>query len=171
MTDAVVAKIAKSPKLEHLEIGGCPDVTRACVAALSRMDRLRVLSLKASAWVDDSTLEELSRLTNLRELAVGSFGGSYWIAGTRRRAGGPNEVTSAGVAHLAKLRNLRVLDLASTQPLTAASLRGLRHLKLTRLDLNHTDIRYDDETASLHELRAIWPEAEVPWWPPLSFGR
>ena len=71
VTDDMVAQFAKLPKLTHLEMSMCPQVTDVGVAHLKGMTQLQFLSL-AGTKVTDAGMLNLAGLTNLKFLRLGS---------------------------------------------------------------------------------------------------
>ncbi len=98
VTDEGLARLARVPRLRHLNLDDCREITSAGLAHLTTLGHLRKLSLNRTA-VDDAGLAHLRALPVLTELSlVGNAG-----------------VTDAGAAHLARCPALRVLRLRDTR--------------------------------------------------------
>jgi hypothetical protein len=70
VTDDLVARIAKLPKLTHLELNMCPKLTNAGFVTLKGMPQLQYLSLP-NGRTDDTTMTYLAGLTNLTGFRMG----------------------------------------------------------------------------------------------------
>jgi Leucine-rich repeat (LRR) protein len=153
--------ISSLEKLRCLAVDG--DVTDAGVAQLSRMHRLRGLSLAGSRvtsrsgavigelqeieWlnldntsIDDTFLESLGTLASLDTLRLGN-----------------TQITDVGIRHLGSLKKLRVLNLSNTRITDGSALYLAGLPKLEILDLSGTDITNQtlsilDNAPSLREL-------------------
>ncbi len=111
VTDEGLAQLARIPRLRHLNLDDCREITSAGMAHLAGLTHLRKLSLNRTA-VDDAGLAHLAALPTLTELSlVGNAG-----------------VTDAGAAHLARCPALKVLQLQDTR----VGDQGLAHLKAAR---------------------------------------
>ena len=83
----------------------------------------------------------------------------------RTVGGGARRVVTPLGARRPSFLNHPSLAVSAVQPLPVSCLRALRELPLEFLGLGWTSIRYDAETADLAALKALWPKAEVLWWP------
>jgi ankyrin repeat protein len=99
--------------------------TRDWDAAVELINAKRVSGLDAHGQMTDAVLERISALPHLTSL----------------RLGGSKALTDAGVRHLARMAQLRHLDLSGTQ-VTDAGLRALRELA----DLEHVSLAWTHVT-------------------------
>ncbi|MBI3861953.1 MAG: hypothetical protein HY290_08650 [Planctomycetia bacterium] len=108
--------------LHAVYLEGCPPITDAGLANLSRMTSLQHLDLNGSQ-ISDAGLEHAGKLVRLHNLDLSN-----------------TQVTDAGLASLRPLQSLRELSLRGTQ-ITGAGLVHLRTLpNLERLDLRLTRV-------------------------------
>lgn len=136
-------------ELEHLKLGGNM-ITGLNLNFLKLLPKLKTLSLRGvqrrnagACWtprITDLDLETLSLLSGLEELDLG-VGIGLGMGGKPAAEGGSNcnltgglQITDLGVAKLAKLKNLRRLDLSGAR-LTTEGIQLLQSLPLERLSL------------------------------------
>jgi hypothetical protein len=160
VTDAELAKVAKYPDLESLDLACCKNVTGAGLVHLRGLKKLRSLRLTFCPGVGDEGAEHLADLAALRSLD---------LDGTR--------VTDEGVKKLRGLTALETLSLSGARCTPAviehlAGMTDLRHLEVSRLltdeNVKHlrrmTDLRHlaagdgplsDEGLARLHGLKEL----------------
>jgi len=136
-------------ELEHLKLGATL-ITGLNLNFLKLLPKLKTLSLRGvqrrnagACWtpnVTDLDLETISLLAGLEELDLG-VGIGLGMGGKPAAPGGGNcrltgglRITDLGVAKLAKLKNLRRLDLSGAR-LTPEGIQVLQSLPLERLSL------------------------------------
>ncbi len=136
-------------QLEEIDFGGSR-ITGINLPMLKLLPKLRKLGISGiqrrnggSCWtatITDLDLDAVAVLSGLEELNLGagvglSREGAPKGGGNNCRATGAVQITSLGVAKLAKLKNLKRLDLSGAR-LSAAGLDALKQLpKLERLSL------------------------------------
>ncbi|NQU22745.1 MAG: hypothetical protein HQ567_15820 [Candidatus Nealsonbacteria bacterium] len=164
--DEAIIHLTGFSKLESLSLYGSR-VSRAGAYELVELSNLRRLYLGSSSRIDDSALEYLGRLKELRELDIGGARGTgvtgaglvrlkrlskLEVLGLSRLS-----LSDEGVAHLKGLTSLKELDLQGAD-LTDA---GLEHLK-TMKGLVSIDLRDTYTTAAGREqLRKALPDAKI----------
>jgi|GEM_PF-2855250 len=141
VTDDMVAQFSKLPKLTHLELSMCPQVTDAGVAHLKGMPQLLFLSL-AETKVTDAGMLHLAGLTNLKFLRLG---GTHITNPSLVNVEGMKQLESLwinetsigddGITHLTGLTNLHAITLAgnSVTGVGLEQLKVLTNLKSLRL--------------------------------------
>jgi len=119
--------VAGIPKLHALKLGGVP--LKASIAealdALAKAGELRRLDLAMVRGVTDESLALLDGIPTLEDLSLDNCRG----------------VTSDGLAHVARLKNLRSLNLVSTQVDDAGIVVLANARNLESLNLNFTRVR------------------------------
>jgi len=133
VTDAGLVHLANLKSLEDLSIGGdaSSDISDAGLAHLKGLTNLRELSIYSKA-ITPAGYAHVAAMTKLRKLILGSSHalGDFELSSIKAlvqledvRVGGEN-MTDAGMADLARLKGLRILEVGG-EKLTAA---GLKHL-------------------------------------------
>ncbi len=132
LTDDGVAHLKDIKTLEYLNLPH-EGITDKGLSYLVELDKLKHLSVPRVHYVDpsmnkeyytDKGLESLSRCRLLEELTVGSIG-----------------ITDAGMSHIVKLQNLKVLNLFGCDKVTNEGLAKLTALKsLKNLNLHETQV-------------------------------
>jgi hypothetical protein len=114
MTDDLLAQVSKLPKLTHLELNMCTQLTDTGLAHLKNMTQLQALALPG-ARVTDATMSNLVSLTKL----------SYF------RMTGAKNLTSAGWAVIQNWKNLQTFWVAegSFKDEDMPYLKGLTQLR------------------------------------------
>jgi hypothetical protein len=146
MTDAALERLAHLDFVTALNLGGSKRLTDDGLRHLARMPKLRELDL--SGWenpITDRGLEVLSRLGELRRFQM------CW----------PQQVSDAGVAHLASCHHLESVDLLGTPTGDGAiaALRGKNGLRRFKSGTQVTDAGL----ALLHEFPMFktWQGGEI----------
>lgn len=125
--DAGLAHLRGLPRLTYLCLYG-PRFTDAGMVHVKAIPSLRIFSIhEAYSRVGNAGLAQISELPNLEILCVGGMRG----------------ITDAGIAHLAKMRSLRKLDIGSSQ----VTDMGLAYLKQIKT-LEHLDLPQDQHNIS-----------------------
>lgn len=132
-TDGDLQQLAGLEKLRELEVGSSNEFTGAGLAHLAAAKHLEVLRIGGRGVGKGGSLEPLRQFTWLRELEFRGFSvddeALAAIAALKELEiiGLPEEITDAGLAHLAGLTRLRRLDL-SNGAITDAGLLHLANL-------------------------------------------
>lgn len=145
-----LAALADLPSLRSLELFNCTGLDERAWADLGRLRSLRRLEVQGAA-VEDPQLAAITGLTELRELHIGGSVMMLTNAGLASIArltslevldlSRASSITAQGLEHLAALGRLRVLSLMGVRPLAAAGVAPLARLAaLEELDLSFTDI-------------------------------
>jgi hypothetical protein len=145
VTDAGLVRLRRLAELRELVLDVAGDAGLANLKGLHELEALAVnaASPGKNRWISDDGLGHLSHLSRLRILAI--------------HPGIVNEqsvqITNAGLAHLARLRNLEFLHISASRITDAglACLRGLKSLKRLELDNSHVTQR------GMQELQASLP--------------
>ena len=178
VTDRAIALIAKLPSIDHLLLTSAPEITDDGLVHFAGMHNLEMVALysdhltgvglahlrglrrlkylSAEGWIDDASLEHVSKLERLESLYIN----------------GVAEITDRGLAQIAKLTNLRFLGLGFGAPHTVdiqdhmtitdeglASLYGLKNLE--SLDLRTTGVT----EAGIDKLQKALPNCKIKWRP------
>jgi peroxiredoxin/Leucine-rich repeat (LRR) protein len=127
ISDAGMVHIQQIKSLEQLKMYNV-DLTDKGLACLAQLSQLKILQIPTTRmprfdddkyWYSDDGLAQLAKLSLLEELHVGS-----------------RHITDTGMTHLAKLKDLKVLNIANAPLLTNDGLAKLKSLKnLERLSL------------------------------------
>lgn len=130
ITDKSMAYLKEVKSLEWLDLPQrdqrITDVGLACLGELSNLRKLHISksSLVNQEYYTDKGLEILVRCHKLEDLSIGSIG-----------------VTDAGLEHIAKLTNLKILGLFGCKSITDTGLASLTTLKsLRRLNIFNSEI-------------------------------
>ena len=165
VSDATIELLEALPELEHLAIGG-NRVGEVGISSLRSLKRLKHLDLSGAQETDsgiwavtvtDLNLDEIADLAGLESLNLASPSKEYVdaVSSGVPRLRGAIRVTDFGAAQLARLANLRRINLTRSS-LTAAGIRSLRPLRhLEDLDLSHTKGIDDAAGPPLGELQAL----------------
>jgi hypothetical protein len=120
--DSTIERLADLPRLQHLVIANASDARLGAIGKLTQLERLAVMDDRGRVtddgiqtlchlprlkclWIEgvggltDDSLHAISMLQELEHLSIGPA----WTGGT------PPDFTDSGLAHLARLKNLRVL--------------------------------------------------------------
>jgi internalin A len=164
VTDAGLSHLQSLQRLEHLDLEGT-QVTDAGLKQIATLSNLRSLSLNASK-VTGKTIGELAKLRRLTSLNVGSSNVKD-IAEIDRLEGleelnvGDTDVTDRDLAVIARLSQLRSLDLSSESyagkrsRITDSGMSSLSSLKhLQYLNLSHARIS-DAGLSCLREMKDL----------------
>ncbi|MBN1972192.1 MAG: leucine-rich repeat protein [Sedimentisphaerales bacterium] len=120
LTDKGFSTLSKIKTLEHLELPGPDSITDTGESSFSSMSNLRSLVINKSRGAGDNytdkSLESLSKCKFIEELTISS-----------------PDITDAGLAHLAKLTNLKNLNLTYCDNITNKGLANLAALKSLRV--------------------------------------
>jgi len=160
--DATVASLTQCTSLRSLCLKCCPNLTPECIASIAQLAGLRHLDLDGLPWLDDSHLRQLSALAELEHLAISGLRDSHGLmvsATERRPVGGDNAVSAAGLAELARLTKLRVLEMEYLLELDGDAFAPLRALPLAELHVRGTTLTGATPTGEAATL--LWPSARV----------
>jgi len=136
ITDKGLGYLKQIKTLEHLELPqeqhGITDVGLAHLAELSNLKHLQISRIHFNnpavnkEYYTDRGLADIARLRQLEELHIGSIG-----------------VTDAGMDHVAKLTNLKILHMFGCDNVTDKGLAKLTALKsLQNLDISHSKLTF-----------------------------
>jgi Leucine-rich repeat (LRR) protein len=175
ITDAGIVHLTKMPSLKKLEIGDS-QVTDKGLEYLSQIITLERLDLpQDQKGITDRGLEHLSRLPNLKHLGISRIHfndpkmnkeyytdkGLEFLAHCQKleylRVGSIG-VTDAGMEHLAKLTNLKTLNLFGCDNITdggLAKLSTLKHLENLNISCNGITIAGINQLNSLSNIRRM----------------
>lgn len=165
ISDATIELLEALPQLESLAIGG-NQVAEAGVARLRSLKGLRHLDLSGAQVTDsgiwavkvtDLNLDEIGDLSGLESLVLAAPSPEYVdsVSSGVPRLRGAIIVSDFGASHLAKLANLRRLNVARSA-LTAAGIERLRPLtRLEELVLAHAKSIDDSAGPALAKLSAL----------------
>ncbi len=168
VSDATVELLEAVPGLESLAIGG-NRVGEVGISSLRSLKRLKHLDLSGAQETDsgiwavtvtDLNLDEIGDLEGLESLNLASPSKQYVdaVSSGVPRLRGAIRVTDFGAVQLARLSNLRRLNLTRSM-LTAAGIRNLQPLaRLEDLNLSHAggiDDAAGPELAGLTSLRSL----------------
>jgi hypothetical protein len=155
----------RSSALEELELSCCAALTNAALSSIGSLQNLQSLALSSCSWLDDAGLAALEQLPRLTRLSANNDPRSSNLvtdAGLATLAGlttlkvlemANSTVTSAGLAHLSELIGLERLTLTGCGRLTGEGLAHLRGLeRLRNLDLSFCESIDDSVWQSLAAL-------------------
>ena len=136
VTDRGLGYLSQIETLEHLELPQRDQrITDIGLAHLGQLPNLRHLFVSRGHYTDpkmnkvyytDKGLAELAKCRSLEELSIGSIG-----------------ITDAGIDHIAKLTNLKSLNLFGCDNMTDKGVAKLRTLKsLTSLNISHAEVTF-----------------------------
>lgn len=148
ITNAGLAQLSRLEKLKTLTLDGA-EVDDDAGDSIRRMKQLEWLSLEGCA-VGDAMLAAIAECPNLRCLSL-----------SRTR------VTDEGLAQLSKLKNLNMLYLSSCESISDEGVAALKKLpapEQRRLHLNIQATGIGEEAA--RELQAALPHANIVWGVP-----
>jgi F-box and leucine-rich repeat protein 14 len=133
--DAAFENIKELSGLESFGIDGADTVTAAGLKhlkSLLKLKRLTLESFKKETTLSAAALKEIGDLAGLEELRLGVIEPISFSARVPW-------VDDAGVAHLARLKNLKTLNLGSCDKVTDAGIAHLKGLsKLEHLNIGYT---------------------------------
>ena len=168
ISDASVELLAALPELETLAIGG-NRISEVGIASLRSLGRLKHLDLSGAQETDsgiwavtitDLNLDEIGALVALESLNLAAPSPEYVdaVSSGVPRLRGSIRVTDFGASQVARLKNLRRLNVSRSQ-LTARGIEALGALaSLEDLDLSHSQ-SIDDSAgkalAGLPKLRTV----------------
>jgi hypothetical protein len=128
LSDKGLEHLKSLEELETLHVDGADNISAAGLAHLKKLPRLKELTLqgfKKDSKLNDAALKEVGEMVTLEKL----------IFGVELPIGYSPHVTSfgdEGVAHLGRLKNLKLLNIAGCERVTdtgLASLKGLTNLE------------------------------------------
>lgn len=129
--DATLAELGKIPGLESVSLVHVDDLSPAGVKHLRsvKLKSFKVMTFKKGSALNDAALEDIAAIATLEELSFGPPLPSSLETGV-------TWIGDAGVAHLAKLKNLKSLNLGSCFNVSDAGVKHLKDMKgLTELNL------------------------------------
>ena len=154
VTDRGLAYLAQIKTLEHLDLPQeQKGITDKGITCLGELPNLRQLAISRIHYIDpkmnkdyytDKGLEALVKCRNLEELSIGSIG-----------------VTDAGMDHIAKLANLKWLNLFGCENVTDAglvkltALTSLRNLHITSADVSFAGLKNLKPMSNLTNLTVL----------------
>jgi Leucine-rich repeat (LRR) protein len=168
LNDVGIESLPALSQLEELDLGGTR-ISGINLNFLKLLPKLRKLGFNGiqrrnagACWtptLTDLDLEPLSMLAGLEDLNLGigtSLGRTgVAVGGGNCRVTGGIQITDLGLAKLARLKNLRRLDVSGAK----VSAEGLKHLqtlpKLERLSLWHCKSLDDSATAALASMKSL----------------
>lgn len=164
-TDADLAHLeANFPLLETLWISSACSISPSGWAGLSRLPRLRTIVIPAAS---DADIEAVSQIRSLERLDVGKLGDDVSTAGLAHLARLPSlrslkawsyaSLTDEGVEMISRMASLRTLVLSGCYMVTGAGLQHLLRLSaLEELNLSGSASLTDADYAGLSSLASLW---------------